>query len=321
MTRLALAKTLVSGTVTLQGIVYSFTASASGTAKADRVPEAKKIAVEASNTAATLAARASIDKIILNNSAVLSDLEITSLISNNFTTTVVAFKPIALESIATTTDGIKYTLNPNVTIGSGQWLTVPSGKTLSSTADNPLINKGYIQYGDTTSKSSSALKSTNCSSGTLTNSGTLEITSGECYTVDSGTDNNNSGTITIDSGGCFTINAGYTLYNNGSFTNSGATTNNGNFNNSNTTVNNGTFTNSGNDYSTIYNGEGSFTNSTSGIITNGGYNSNFRNVCNITFINDGLINNIGEYSYSCEPSSSSGGCSGTCNKPCVPPPT
>ncbi len=88
MTRLALAKTLVQGTVTLQGISYSFSASASGTAVADKAFEAKKLAVVASNSAATVAARASIEKILSENSAVLSDLEITESISNNLTTTV-----------------------------------------------------------------------------------------------------------------------------------------------------------------------------------------------------------------------------------------
>ena len=144
MTRLALAKTLVTGTVTLQGVSYSFTASGSGTATADRVPEAKKLAVAASNTAAILAARDAIDKILLDNSAVLSDLEITSLISNNLSTTVVAYKPIALASVATSTDGVNYTLKPNTTIGDDQWLTVPNGKTLT-TGGNAFTNNGFFR--------------------------------------------------------------------------------------------------------------------------------------------------------------------------------
>jgi hypothetical protein len=154
MTRLAVAQTLVSGTVTLQGIPYSFTASASGTATADRVPQAKKAATVASNAAAVIAARASIDKILAENSAILSDLEITSLISNNFTTTVRVFKPIALETIATTTDGINYFIDKETTIGKSQWLKVTNGKTLSFNA--PCKNYGYVQIGDGTGLSSTS---------------------------------------------------------------------------------------------------------------------------------------------------------------------
>jgi hypothetical protein len=144
MARLALAKTLVAGTVTLQGNTFTFTGSGSGTATADRVPEAKKLAIATSNTAAITAARASIDKILAENSAVLTDLEITSLISNNLSTTVVVFKPIALSKIASSSDGVNYFLNENVTIGTDQTVTVPAGKTLIGQAGNPFTNNGYL---------------------------------------------------------------------------------------------------------------------------------------------------------------------------------
>ena len=142
MNRLALSRTKVSGSVTLQGIPFTFTASASGTATADRVPEAKKLAVAASNTAATVAARASIDKILADNSEVLSDLEITSLISNNLSTHVVVFRPIAIEKIATTTNGVDFFINKKTTIGSDQWLLVQKGQTLSVFAE--FHNYGYV---------------------------------------------------------------------------------------------------------------------------------------------------------------------------------
>ena len=155
--RLALAQTLVSGTVTLQGIPYSITASASGTAMGSNVSEAKKSATVASNSAAVTAARASIDKILADNSAILSDLEITSLISNNFTTTVRVFKPLGLEKIATTTDGINYFTNKETTIQSDQWLTVPNGKTLTFNA--PGKNSGYLQIGDGTTSGNATVNS------------------------------------------------------------------------------------------------------------------------------------------------------------------
>jgi hypothetical protein len=310
--RLALAKTIVTGSMTLQDNTFTFTASASGTAKADKVPEAKKLAVAASNNAAITAARASIDKILADNSAVLSDLEITSLISNNLSTTVVVFKPIGLATIASSSNGVNYTLNPNVTIGSNQWLTVPSGKTLSSTADNPLINNGYVQYGDGTQTSSGALKDgtcpASCSTGPLINSGTIEYSSGQCYIVDSGESNSNSGTITVDSGACFTIDVDYAIDNSLNFGNFGITTNNG------------TFTNSGNSYSNIYNDlAASFTNSSSGTLINKGNGSSFRNVCGGTFTNNGTITNSGKNSSSCE-STGTGSCTGNCTVKCEPPP-
>lgn len=298
MTRLALARTLVSGTVTLQGIPYSFTASASGTATADRVPQAKKAATEASNAAAVTAARASIDKILLNNSAVLSDLEITSLISNNLSTTVVVYKPIGIATIASSSNGVNYTLNPNVTIGSNQWLTVPSGKTLSSTADNPLINNGYVQLGDGTQTSSGALKSTSstsstsCSSFPATNSGTINVSSGECYTVDSGSTVTNNAYASIQNQG--------TITNNGSMTNSGMS-------------------------SYITTTAGSFTNNATGTITNSGKYASFDFYAGLYFTNNGAIYNSGDYSKSCEQNGGNGTCSATgieseCNVAPIPPP-
>ena len=313
MTRLALAKTLVSGTVTLQGNTFTFTASGSGTATADRVPEAKKLAVAASNTAATVAARASIDKILAENSSVLSDLEITSLISNNLSTTVVAFKPIALASIASSTDGVNYTLNPNVTIGQNQWLTVPTGKTLYGAPGNPFTNNGYLELGDTTQKSSSALKSSDCctliscSTFPLTNNGNFTIKTGTCYAVTVSDICTNSKSITINSGGCLTINTGGALtnsesesaiFNSGCLTIStgGALTNFGSesaiFNEQGGTfTNSGTITNSG-DRSSVSN-QGTFTNNSDGTITNGDSSS----VGNQgTFTNSGTITNGGDSS-------------------------
>jgi len=220
MNRLALAKTIVTGTVTLQGMGYSFAASGSGTAKADKVPEAKKLAVAASNTAAISAARASIDKILSDNSAVLSDLEITSLISNNFKTTVRVFKPISLESVATTTDGINYTLNKNVTIGTGQWLTVPNGKNLTSTGK--VTNRGYFQLGEGQSNFGNKLKTK--ITGDYTLSYCFDNKQGEYHVTDTGNLTISSGgklvngslaNLQIDSGGIVT-NGGYITNNSGS---------------------------------------------------------------------------------------------------------
>jgi hypothetical protein len=208
--RLALATTLVSGSITLQGKVFTFTASASGTGIADQEPEAKTAAIIASNTAATTAARASIDKILADNSAVLSDLEITSLISNNFSTTVVVFKPIALDTIATSSDGVNYTVKPNTTIGSGQWLTVPNGKTLSF--DFPSTSYGYIQIGDIPIKS--GLRATYSTqdealavyNSPFTNYGTLVVY--HTCNIESGFTNDTGGCLIIDVPGTCNIQGG-----------------------------------------------------------------------------------------------------------------
>jgi hypothetical protein len=210
MTILALATTIVSGTVTLQGNTYTFTGSGSGTATAYRVLEAKKLAVAASNAAAISVARDSINKILTENSAVLTDLEITNLISNNLSTTVVAFKPISLESIASSTDGVNYTLNEQVTIEEDQMLTIPAGKTLIGLAGNPFTNNGYIQiYGNfyCGAPGSKALKTDITTD--YTNNGNYKVNSGATLTIDSGVTFTNSGSTSgiTNSGGSIT-NAG-----------------------------------------------------------------------------------------------------------------
>ena len=233
MNRLALAKTLVQGTVTLQGKSFTFSASGSGTGTADRVSDAKKLAITVANSAAATVARASIDAILLNNSAILSDLEITSLISNNLSTTVVVFRPLALSKIATTTNGINYYLKPNVTIEKDQRVIVPTGHTLSNTAETPLTLMGYLELGDApqTSVDSAILKDTSadcsslymnslvygCTSRGATN-GIMVINTG-CYTTPTGFSNNYGNIYNYAS---VTVSTGTTLYNecNGSgFTN------------------------------------------------------------------------------------------------------
>ena len=210
MNRLALAKTLVQGTVTLHGKSVTFSASGSGTGTADRVSDAKKLAITASNTAAIIAARASIDKILLNNSAILTDLEITSLISNNLSTTVVVFRPLALSKIATTTNGINYYLKPNVTIEKDQRVIVPTGHTLSNTAETPLTLMGYLELGDAPQ--------------TSVDSAIFKDTSADCSDlymnslVDGCTSSGSSNGIMIINSGCYTTPSGYS-YNYGNIYN------------------------------------------------------------------------------------------------------
>ena len=299
MTRLALAKTIVQGTVTLQGNTYTFTGSGSGTATADMVPEAKKLAVAASNTAAIAAARASINKILADNSAVLTDLEITSLISNNLSTIVVAFKPIALATIATTADGVNYLLNENVTIEEDQICKVPAGKILTGAAGNPFTNNGYFYiygtfYAGSTLPKSAAFKAE--ISTDYTNNGGYSIYAG--------------GTMTIDLGVTFTNGERASIYNYGTLTNNGTITNSG-YESAieNTNVTTSTSTSTTINYAFFYN---------NGPINNSGDRTSLENFSK--FYNKGPITNTGyeastyetQGSYATWTTQSGGSCSGNC---------
>jgi hypothetical protein len=341
MTRLALAKTIVQGTVTLQGNMYTFTGSGSGTATADMVPEAKKLAVAASNTAAIAAARASINKILADNSAVLTDLEITSLISNNLSTIVVAFKPIALATIATTADGVNYLLNENVTIEEDQICKVPAGKILTGAAGNPFTNNGYFQIYGTFHAGSALSKSAALKGDIITNyinnsyyivdiGGTLVIAEGITFTNANRASITNNGTLfnngTINNSGSYSYISNYgTLTNNGTINNSGSYSSIENFG---TLTNNGTITNSGS-YSSIENANYIQNTSTSttinyaffynnGSINNNGQSTSIEN--SGKFYNNGPITNTGKYSstyesngdYATWTTQSGGTCSGNC---------
>lgn len=284
MTRLALAKTLVTGTVTLQGVEFTFTGSGTGTATADSVKEAKAAATTASNSAAVIAARASINQILAENSAVLSDLEITSLISNNFTTTVVVYRPIALSSIASTTDGVNYTLKPNVTIGDDQVLTVPAGITLNVDAGNNLTNNGIFQIDGNfhigVRAKSKTLKTDIVYDTSFTNTNTILVGS--------------AATCTIDTGVTVTNSYNSTTYNTGNIVNYGTFSNYGSIVcswNGSYVYNSGTFVNySGANITCSYTG------------SSGAVNSYVQNDISDddkpgTFTNYGSILCSGQYSY------------------------
>lgn len=286
-TRLALAKTLVSGTVTLQGISYSFTASASGTATEDNIPEAKKLAVAASNAAATAAARASIDKILADNSDVLSDLEITSLIYNNLSTTVVVFRPIDLKQSASSTDGVNYTLNKNLIIGAEDWLTVRNGLTLS-TGKYTVTNFGYFQVGEPSRLDTTTLKGTEYAKAEYNkdfiNHGTVEICKGSSCTIDAGVTFSN-----IENYKSYLNNYGI-CYNYGNIINSGAgaqimVLDGGIFTNKSGAI----ITNSNNWYANVTNW-GTFTNEEGATITNSYEFTYVKNFAG-TFTNYGTITN------------------------------
>ena len=345
MPRLALARTKVSGSITLQGNTFTFTASASGTGWDDNIPEAKRVAVAASNTAATVAARASIDKILTDNSAILTDLEITSLISTNLNTTVVVFRPIAIEKIATTTNGVDYKLKPNATIWEDEMLTVPSGIKLQGEPDKVLTNYGYLLFGDEDTNGS-GLKETNSSKTicytliSLYNSPGATVTqkSGTCLNISDGCSFVNDGTYILygklhtydelinnniveiygglytEDGGVVTNNYSLEIYDKGFYeVYEGGTTNN--WGQSHLTIYSGSFNNGGvfNNWNTqsginnkSTNGTGTIYNLKTGVINNGGTCA-FINDSTETFTNDGQIYNTGDYSTS-SPYIGDGGC-------------
>ena len=268
MTRLALARTLVKGTVTLQGNSFTFTASGSGTATGDIVPEAKKLAVTAANTAAIAEARSAIDKILANNSAVLTDLEITSLISNNLSTTVIVYRPLALSKIATTTNGVNYTLIKDTVIGPRDWVTVPNGITL--TTKYHLTINGYFEVGDRPGSVSTTLKTPTPTTTTARLEYSTDCSNNGVCTVIA------DATCTIDEGVAFVnyVDWKSVLYNYGTCTNKGTIAN----------LAEGT-------QIVVYTG-GIFTNESVGTINNKGPAANINNYGG-TFNNDGTINNVG----------------------------
>jgi hypothetical protein len=267
MTRLALARTLVSGTMTLQGNSFTFTASGSGTATGDIVPEAKKLAIVAANSAAVIAARASIDKILAENSAVLTDVEITSLISNNLSTTVIVYRPLALSKIATTTDGVNYVLIKDTIIGAGDWVTVHNGINLKTKYH--LTNNGYFQVGDPPGSVSTTLKTNDTTAAQVryykdvSNNCVCQVNVGAKCIIDNG--------VTFENYVDWTS----ALYNYGTCDNSGNIVN----------------TAAGTQI-LVYTG-GIFNNESVGTINNNGAGANINNYGG-TFNNAGIINNLGD---------------------------
>jgi hypothetical protein len=279
----ALAKTVVKGSVTIQGICRHFTVSASKTGIGNNTSEAKKVAIVASNTAATQAARNAINKILAANPAVLSDLEITSSISNNFTTKVIVFKPVGIDTIATSSDSVNYTLNPNVTIGTTQMFTVPTGITLTGIAGNNFINKGYFEvYGNFQIKAQTSAQTTPLS---------------KALNIPIFTDYTNYGYHKVNRRARWTVAKNVTITNNSKILNKGTITNNGIINNATTSsniLNKGTITNNTAQYSYITN-LGTITND--GIINNNASSSYFVNFAALANNKTGIINNIGKGSY------------------------
>jgi hypothetical protein len=240
-----LAETDVNGKLEIQDSSETYSASASALASANTsFKDAAKVATIDSNAAAIVAARKTVDDILIKYAYVLADINITQMINNSLKTTIHPIIPVLLRNIASTNDGINYVLNKSRIIGEYQRLVIPFGNTLYTPPDLELTNYGYIQIGgeidsdgnetykqnlkDSSTFQASYTLSMNCngtsnptsgyvligSDDTTQTLGQLIITGPTTTTCTTAPTFTNSGTIILNSGGklvnqgCFFKNSG-----------------------------------------------------------------------------------------------------------------
>jgi len=152
MTRLyyCLAKTVVTGEVIINDSSVTYSASSSAFDSSNvSFKDAAEIATIHSNSAATLAARAQVDAILLQYTYVLSDTAITSMINNSLKTTIQPIIPIALKSIATNMGNGNWEVNKDVLITASKYLLVRDGQRLRVNIGRfKFTNIGLVQVGE-----------------------------------------------------------------------------------------------------------------------------------------------------------------------------
>jgi len=160
------ANTYVKGEVIINDNSFTYTATASALDSSNvSFKDAANIAIIHSNSAATIAARSDVDKILAQHSYVLSETTITSMINNSLKTTIRLIKPVLLETIASTVDGKNYVLNKNTIIKKYQLLFIPNGKRLVVDLSKfTFTNFGIIQVGNASAVSVGNKACTGCSS-------------------------------------------------------------------------------------------------------------------------------------------------------------
>ena len=233
MPKYCLAETIVNGEVIIQGSSVTYSATASALASGSSFESAANVATIDSNTAAVIAARKTVNNILIEYSYVLSDTDITSMINNSLNTTVHPIIPIALKSIATTIDGKNYVLNKDTIIAKYEYLLIPKGKRLTVTGKFKFINYGIISVGEATSPTKTTgcvgCSSVNKATSTTCPTGSANpcCINGVCssgLTIDStavSSTPTNYGTFSISAGSCLEIDAGVTYFNYSTFTNEG----------------------------------------------------------------------------------------------------
>jgi hypothetical protein len=200
-----LADTAVNGKIIIQGKSVTYTASASALASANTsFKDASTVATIDSNTAATIAARKTVDDILKNYAYVLADLNITEMINNSLKTTLRLIIPIFLKDIADTVDNKTYTLRQDTTIAENEFLLIPNKKTFNAPAKFIFRNNGRIQVGETGNVKSN--NKNNHANMTKLSAGPAQCgaeTTYNQYVGDRGYVNN--GTITVNPGQCLNI--------------------------------------------------------------------------------------------------------------------
>ena len=220
-----LAETTVNGEVIVQGNSATYSARTSGSATSDvSFEDAAKIATAASNATALVVGRAEVEKLLKQYAYVLSDLEITEMVTNNLRTQVLKkLKVVLLETIANSVDGRNFTLKKNVQL-SDEILQIPDGYTLKNTGKYKL-DGGTIQIGgrNRLGTTGNASYSQDVTETTYTSTSDIYVNSFDntsTYNVTGPTTYLNQGSITVGSGGSVQMQS-VTFVNDGNTTSTG----------------------------------------------------------------------------------------------------
>jgi hypothetical protein len=222
----------------INGVSVTYTASANGLASSDvSFAEAEKVAVIASNSAARLAASATVDKILVQFAHVLSELTIDTMVTNNLTTEINLIFPIELAKIARRAEGNNFILNRSTVIEDDQLLVVPEETFFTIPDGLSLTNKGLLVVGSSNrSNDDTTLKTTPCDC----SKGVMAFNTGGTWT--------NAGVTTVQSQTCMTVGSNVPAINSAAFVNKGCVLVAASVPNSGIAA--GTFKNSGNGYIT-----------------------------------------------------------------------
>ena len=206
-----LAKTVVNGEMILQGVSVTYSASSSALASASTsFADAAKVAVVDSNAAATVAARLTIEQIYVDFQEVLSDYDITSIITNNLQTTISPIIPLELAQIASSKDGKNYLLKASTIIESNQLLLIRNEQKLTVPDGMSLTNNGIFTIGERNIRDDSLKATTLC-----------PCTNSVAFSNNSSFYNDADGYTTITAGNCMTVAANASASNNNTVVNDG----------------------------------------------------------------------------------------------------
>ena len=101
---------------------YTFTATASGTGAGTTRESAKSGSITSADTAILNAQNTALLQVLNNNNTSLQDGSLQTI----YTTSSKVYEELPFTSVATTTDGVNYEINQEVTVGSNQFFKIPS---------------------------------------------------------------------------------------------------------------------------------------------------------------------------------------------------